>query len=158
MAYLVSQGGPGEWADHVPPIAEVAGEEAEAALEYRRTERTVTAANTDLLFSLFNGVEEEETQRRIHLVRRGRPKKPPPVHRAARGLQHQEDDPCLVSTVAESILPFLPERQASRPHHQQATQVIKLMSISHGDRSVDLPSLNVEHNYPHLLSELVMKL
>ena len=37
-------------------------------------------------------------------------------------------------------------------------QVIKLMSISHGDRSVDLPSLNVEHNYPHLLSELVMKL
>ena len=39
-----------------------------------------------------------------------------------------------------------------------ALQVIKLMSISHGDRSVDLPSLNVEHNYPHLLSELVMKL
>ena len=37
-------------------------------------------------------------------------------------------------------------------------QVIKIMSISHGDRSVDLPSLNIEHNYPHLLSELVMKL
>ena len=37
-------------------------------------------------------------------------------------------------------------------------QIIKIMSISHGDRSVDLPSLNVEHNYPHLLSELVMKL
>ena len=37
-------------------------------------------------------------------------------------------------------------------------QVIKIMSISHGDRSVELPSLNVEHNYPHLLSELVMKL
>ena len=41
---------------------------------------------------------------------------------------------------------------------QMLFQVIKLMSISHGDRSVDLPSLNVEHNYPHLLSELVMKL
>ena len=37
-------------------------------------------------------------------------------------------------------------------------QVIKIMSISNGDRSVELPSLNVEHNYPHLLSELVMKL
>ena len=37
-------------------------------------------------------------------------------------------------------------------------QVIKIMSISAGDKSVDLPSLNIEHNYPHLLSELVMKL
>ena len=37
-------------------------------------------------------------------------------------------------------------------------QVIKIMSISTGDKSVDLPSLNIEHNYPHLLSELVMKL
>ena len=37
-------------------------------------------------------------------------------------------------------------------------QVIKIMSISNGDRSVELPSLNVEHNYPHLLSELVMRL
>ena len=31
-----------------------------------------TAADTDLLFSLFNSVEEEEAQRRIHVVRRGR--------------------------------------------------------------------------------------
>ena len=37
-------------------------------------------------------------------------------------------------------------------------QVIRIMSISHGDKSVDLPSLNVEHNYSHLLSELVLKL
>ena len=36
--------------------------------------------------------------------------------------------------------------------------MIKITSISNGDRSVELPSLNVEHNYPHLLSELVMKL
>ena len=33
------------------------------------------------------------------------------------------------------------------------------MSINTGgDRPVELPSLNVEHNYPHLLSELVMRL
>ena len=31
-----------------------------------------SAANTDLLFSLFNSVEEEEAQRRVHIVRRGR--------------------------------------------------------------------------------------
>ena len=65
---------------------QVAGEDAEATLDHRRTERTVTSANTDLLFSLFNGVEEEEAQRKIHLVRRGRPKKPPTVHRV-RGMQ-----------------------------------------------------------------------
>jgi hypothetical protein len=38
----------------------------------RRPERYVTNANTDLLFSLFNTIEEEEAQRRIHIVRRGR--------------------------------------------------------------------------------------
>ena len=114
----------------------MAGEDAEATLDHRRTERTVTSANTDLLFSLFNGVEEEEAQRKIHLVRRGRPKKPPTVHRV-RGMQQvpfissspktiicqqnklkhifpdaiiidQDDDPCLVSTMTESLLPFLP--------------------------------------------------
>ncbi len=41
--------------------------------QHRRPERSViSAANTDLLFSLFNSVEEEEAQRRIHVVRRGR--------------------------------------------------------------------------------------
>ena len=150
------------------------------------------------------------------------------AHRGAEGARHaagrspsfssslrkslQDDDPCLVSTMTESLLPFLPggvfisvlsiwfpfernfeqwyslergsagaKQQSSQQQGTQVTflvdlsyekewpapseqvvsscvQVIKLMSISHGDRSVDLPSLNVEHNYPHLLSELVMKL
>ena len=79
--------------------------------------------------------------------------------------------------MTESILPLIPERaglgnannnvsnnnnnnnnSVHKHSANQGTQVIKIMSISHGDRSVDLPSLNVEHNYPHLLSELVMKL
>ena len=34
--------------------------------------KIISAANTDLLFSLFNVVEEEEVQRRIHVVKRGR--------------------------------------------------------------------------------------
>ena len=38
----------------------------------KRAERFVSTANTDLLFSLFNTIEEEEAQRRIHIVRRGR--------------------------------------------------------------------------------------
>jgi len=81
----------------------------------------------------------------------------------------------MVSNMTESILPLIPERgmnstqtnlninnnnnnNVHKSGGSQGTQVIKIMSISHGDRSVDLPSLNVEHNYPHLLSELVMKL
>ena len=95
--------------DHVPALTEVAGEEAEQMLEARsRTEHRVSEANTDLLFSLFNGVEEDNSQRKIHLVRRGRPRKPPPVFSRTRLLQ--DEDPCLVSTMTESILPLIPER------------------------------------------------
>lgn len=56
-------------------------------------EQRVSEANTDLLFSLFNGVEEEDAQRRIHLVRRGRPKKPPPVFSRPRMLQVRTRSP-----------------------------------------------------------------
>ena len=79
-----------------------------------------------------------------------------------------------MSNMTESILPLIPERQGGgrlqgttqgtqvdstlSAVQYNMCQVIKIMSISHGDRSVDLPSLNIEHNYPHLLSELVMKL
>ena len=44
----------------------------EAVLVTRKPERIISAANTDLLFSLFNSVEEEEVQKKIHVVRRGR--------------------------------------------------------------------------------------
>merc|ERR1719367_282863 len=66
-------------------------------------------ANTDLLFSLFNSVEEEEAQRRIHVVRRGRPKKVPSTVNSTK-IVHIDDDPCLNSIVAESILPLIPDR------------------------------------------------
>ena len=62
---------PGQEADldHVPPLADVAGEGAEQVLR----ERSVTAANTDLLFSLFNNVEADgDSRKKIHMVRRGR--------------------------------------------------------------------------------------
>ena len=95
----------------VPGLAEVAGEEAQQMLDNKRSEQKVSEANTDLLFSLFNGVEEEESQRKIHLVRRGRPKKPPPNFQRTRLLQ--DEDPYLVSNMTESILPLIPERNLS---------------------------------------------
>ncbi len=54
--------------DHVPPLADVAGNNAEETLR----ERSMSSANTDLLFSLFNGIENEGDKKKIQLVRRGR--------------------------------------------------------------------------------------
>jgi hypothetical protein len=58
---------PGSVYSTLPPLP---GQEA----EQEPRERTVSEANTDLLFSLFNSVEQEEedAKRRIHLIRRGR--------------------------------------------------------------------------------------
>ncbi len=94
----------------------------------------------------------------------------------------RDEDPCLNSASVDSILPLIPDRNpsggggsgsgggppppstsssvaASSSGNAAGTQVIKIMSISNGQgRSVELPSLNVEHNYPQLLSELVMRL
>ena len=132
---LPGQAGPDtESLEHIPALADVAGEDAEELLERRKPERTVTAANTDLLFSLFNGVEEDESQRKIHLVRRGRPKKPPPMHRTR---MIQDEDPCLISNMTESILPLIPERSGNHGSHmsnnnnkQQGNQVSLLNMIN----------------------------
>lgn len=71
--------------NHLTPVEEVGGGGAASRLSAvtsanptvpgaTASERSsvVSVANTDLLFSLFNAVEEEEAQRRIHVVRRGR--------------------------------------------------------------------------------------
>ncbi|XP_021913908.1 uncharacterized protein LOC110827008 isoform X1 [Zootermopsis nevadensis] len=118
--------------------------------------REVSVANTDLLFSLFRGIEEE--QPRVTVVRRGRPKKPPSTV-LTRVLR--DDDPCLVSAVTESILPLIPDRTGSGSHASrlaQGQQVLAMVSLKDGDKSLSLPSLNVEHNYSQILSELVIKL
>nr|CAD7198349.1 unnamed protein product [Timema douglasi] len=130
----------------------------------RSRRQVISVANTDLLFSLFREVEEEERTRqgemRPTLVRRGRPKKPPSTI-VARMLR--DEDPCLVSTMTESILPLIPDRGGSglttgTSRLAQGQQVLAMVTLKDGDRSVCFPSLSVEHNYPQILSELVMKL
>lgn len=37
-------------------------------------------------------------------------------------------------------------------------QVLEMVNLRDGDRTISLPSLNVEHNYNQILSELVLKL
>jgi hypothetical protein len=42
----------------------------------------------------------------------------------------QDDDPCLVSAMTESLLPFLPERLAGSGSKQQPAQVTLLQGIA----------------------------
>lgn len=123
----------GDLLDHVPPVTDVAGDGAEELLEAKqgKSEHRVSEANTDLLFSLFNGIEEDDSQKKIQLVRRGRPKKPPPVFSRTRMLQ--DEDPCLVSNMTESILPLIPERNMAVQNNNNkqgniGTQVRKILS------------------------------
>ncbi|CAL4139232.1 unnamed protein product [Meganyctiphanes norvegica] len=126
-------------------------------------ERFIKVGNTDLLFSLFDAVEQPD-KKKIAVVRRGRPRKPPStvLPRVLR-----DEDPCLVSAVTESILPLLPDRTPANSGSStplgtrgpgQQLQVLQMVNLQDGDRTISLPSLNVEHNYNQILSELVMKL
>ena len=59
--------------DHPVQISESSpASGAASTVASTQVRKIISAANTDLLFSLFNVVEEEEVQRRIHVVKRGR--------------------------------------------------------------------------------------
>ncbi|XP_045109710.1 uncharacterized protein LOC123503773 [Portunus trituberculatus] len=136
------------------PRGEPAKTEKEAEL------RSIKVCNPDLLSRLFDSVEQGD-KKRVAVVRRGRPRKPPStvLPRVLR-----DEDPCLVSTVTESILPLLPDKTpvssgSSTPLGiRQGPQVLEMVNLRDGDRTISLPSLNVEHNYNQILSELVLKL
>ncbi|XP_049957783.1 uncharacterized protein LOC126474359, partial [Schistocerca serialis cubense] len=115
--------------------------------EERDKRRVVSVANTELLFSLFRSVEQLD-QPAARVARRGRPKKVA----ATSWRLPRDEDPCLVSAVADPILPLI------RGHAGGQHQVLATVSLGAGERSVVLPSLSVEHNYSQILSELVMKL
>ncbi|XP_042874589.1 uncharacterized protein LOC122254786 isoform X2 [Penaeus japonicus] len=144
-----------------PPDDEKEVKEVKAEKEEKKADRILKVGNTELLFSLFDSVEQGD-RKKVAVVRRGRPKKPPStvLPRVLR-----DEDPCLVSAVTESILPLLPDRTpvssgSSTPLgiRQQGPQVLEMVNLRDGDRTISLPSLNVEHNYNQILSELVLKL
>ncbi|XP_068201602.1 uncharacterized protein [Palaemon carinicauda] len=143
-----------------PPDEEKEDIEIKQEKDDKRCERMLKVGNTDLLFSLFDSVEQGD-KKKITVVRRGRPKKPPStvLPRVLR-----DEDPCLVSAVTESILPLLPDRTpassgSSTPLGiRHGAQVLEMVNLRDGDRTISLPSLNVEHNYTQILSELVLKL
>ncbi|XP_071548351.1 uncharacterized protein [Panulirus ornatus] len=143
-----------------PPEEERENKETRGEKDDVKGERTIKVGNTDLLSRLFDSVEQVD-KKKVAVVRRGRPRKPPStvLPRVLR-----DEDPCLVSTVTESILPLLPDKTpvssgSSTPLGiRQGPQVLEMVNLRDGDRTISLPSLNVEHNYNQILSELVLKL
>ncbi|KAF0296047.1 hypothetical protein FJT64_006511 [Amphibalanus amphitrite] len=123
----------------------------------RERTRSLTVGNTDLLFSLFDGVDRSVQRRRVAIVKRGRPKKvTSTLPRVS-----LDDDPYMSSAASDPILPLLPERtsQPGTPAAGRGTQILSVVQIPGGGReTICLPSLSVEHNYSSVLSQLVMKL
>ncbi|KAK8763566.1 hypothetical protein V5799_033825 [Amblyomma americanum] len=136
----------------------------------RSPERVVRVKNTELLMRLFDEVDPERRPM-APVVKRGRPKKPPPaaMSRSLRG-----EDPCMVNAATEALLPLLPfgprgGQAGQRAHPAAGSSTAALAAAQHpptltmvtlkdGDKTVSLPALTVDHNYPQVLSELVMRL
>ena len=63
-------------------------------------------------------------------------------------------DPYLVEDVTDKIFPTL-TLEGSR-HAGGGNTSLQLITLKEGDKTVTLPSLSMEQNYPQMLSELVM--
>ncbi|KAK7471430.1 hypothetical protein BaRGS_00035918 [Batillaria attramentaria] len=133
-------------ANEVRPVTPPQDEDTE---KWPAPERKITVANTDLLFKLFENIGDEKKAATLQL-KRGRPKRAV-VKSNTKGLL-SGNDPYLVDAMADSLFPQL-SIETSR--HSGNTS-LQLVTLGTGDKSVTLPSLTIEQNYPQMLSELVM--
>lgn len=62
------------------------------------------------------------------------------------------NDPYLLDAMADSLFPQL-SIESSR---HSGNSSLQLVTVGSGDKTVTLPSLTLEQNYPQMLSELVM--
>lgn len=155
--------------DDITAVRPLTPPEASGERRPRSPDRIVRVKNTDLLMRLFDEVDPERRPM-APIVKRGRPKKPAP---AAMGRSLRGEDPCMVNAATETLFPLLPfgsrGQQQRGPHaspavaalaaqHQQHPPTVTLVTLRDGDKTVSLPALTVDHNYPQVLSELVMRL
>ncbi|XP_076451784.1 uncharacterized protein LOC143287572 [Babylonia areolata] len=115
-------------------------------------ERKITVANTDLLFKLFENIGGDEKKAAAVQLKRGRPKRVSGKS-TMKGLL-SSNDPYLVDAMTDKLFPQLSLDNTSR--QPGCNPQLQLVTVGTGDKSVTLPSLSVEQNYPQLLSELVM--
>lgn len=113
--------------------------------------KLVITSPQEQLLKLFETVEEDKTKKFV--IRRGRPR------RVQSDLTHcqlpkLEEDPCMMDSLAEKMFPQL-SLENSNKQTTGANTSLSCVSIHEGDKSVTLPSLNVEQNYSQMLSEIV---
>ncbi|XP_074654387.1 uncharacterized protein LOC141908299 [Tubulanus polymorphus] len=139
-----------------------------------KPERQITVTNADLLFKLFEGIEDNSKTKKQSstLLRRSRSKRltAGPAGGATGAIAHRVtskttpialiagEDPFLVEAVTEKLFPQLSLEHGSKSSScsSHMTSSLHLVTLKEGDRSVTLPSLTVEQNYSQMLSELVM--
>ena len=63
-----------------------------------------------------------------------------------------EEDPCMMTSLAEKLFPQL---SLENKQTTGANTSLSCVAVKDGDKSVQLPSLNVEQNYSQMLSEIV---
>ncbi|KAL8594616.1 hypothetical protein ACOMHN_011356 [Nucella lapillus] len=117
------------------------------------TTAKITVANTDLLFKLFENIGGDEKKAATVHLKRGRPKRTVGTKSTMKGLL-SGNDPYLVDAMSEKLFPQL-SLDSSR-HTGGGNTSLQLVTLGTGDKTVTLPSLSVEQNYPQMLSELVM--
>ncbi|XP_055863424.1 serine/threonine-protein kinase phg2-like [Biomphalaria glabrata] len=117
-------------------------------------ERKLTVANTDLLFKLFECISEEKTKTQPVTKTRAQPKSRKLVPKSNTKGLFLGNDPYMVDAVTEKIFPQL-TLEGSR-HSGGGNTSLQLITFKEGDKTVTLPSLSMEQNYPQMLSELVM--
>ncbi|GFN75878.1 hypothetical protein PoB_000238400 [Plakobranchus ocellatus] len=133
-------------------------EEREASKKIHPPERKLTVANTDLLFKLFDVVADDKKASMHKTRQQNKPPRKPVPKSNTKGL-FLGNDPYMVEAVTEKIFPQLTLEAGSRSHGYQVgagNSSLQLISLKEGDRTVQLPSLSMEQNYPQMLSELVM--
>lgn len=111
--------------------------------------KLVISSPQEQLLKLFETVEEDKTKKFV--IKRGRPRRAQ-SDLTALSLPKLEEDPCMMTSLAEKMFP-----QLSLEHKQStgANTSLSCVSLHDGDKSVQLPSLNVEQNYSQMLSEIV---
>ena len=80
-------------------------------------------------------------------------KKPPPPPKS------KDEDPCVVDALSDRLFPKLsltgkPPAGFSPQQHQPIAS-LSVQRLHEGDRTIELPALQVEQNYSAMLTELV---
>jgi hypothetical protein len=123
----------------------------------RQPERTITVTNTDLLTKLFEVVEKDPLKGR-RFKSRSKPGPKPVMNHQSQSKFVTGQDPYMVDCIAEQLFPqlSLEHRKAAYTMYNTGNSTLAVYTIKEGDRTVTLPQLTVDHNYPQMLSELVM--